>query len=260
MRFTPRVLAVAALLVAMAFLIHHVHALEEAELLGISEKVTYYFAILGLGAVTAVVFCVLLLPLFGEFMGNVFFTPNEQIERNPHADALAQLAAGGIQGALDEYLLVYEDNPEDILAASEIVRLYCEKLGEYDLAAEFLVEALAYPDRTLEDAAFFSQRLVDICWFHQHDGPRARAILLRIIEEMPGTREAANAQHRLQEIERIMNLSAACVIEEDPRNEPALIAPPPASDGSAAAQSESKSESPEKPDFWSISKKPPGSA
>ena len=205
MRLLPRVLAVVIMLVAMFLLIRQTKVLAAAEEPDMARLVTYYIGILGLAAVTAVVSCVSLLPLLGEFMGNVMFTPNQQIERSPHHDALAKLAAGDFQGAIDEYKAVFEDDPQDIHAASEVVRLYCEKLHETEPAEDFLVEALSYEERTPEEKSFLSQRLVDVCWNYQRDGIRARAILIKIAEEMPETREAANAIHRLQEIDRVMN-------------------------------------------------------
>ena len=205
MRLFPRVLAVTLLLAAMSLMIRHAKELSDAGESEVTHLVTYYFCILGLAAVTALVSYVLLLPLFGEYAGNFIFNPNEKIERNLHAEALVKLAAGDFQGAVDEYRAVFEEDPQDIHAASEIVRLYCEKLNEPDSAADFLVEALSYAERLPEDVAFFSQRLVDVCWHYQHDGIRARAILIKIAKDMPETREAANALHRVQEIDRIMN-------------------------------------------------------
>jgi len=202
MRLLPRVIAVLVMLVALFLLISRLRGLQAAGEVETSRLVSYYFWILGLSAATALVTCICLLPLLGEFAGGFLFNPNEEIERDPHASALAKLAAGDFQGAIDDYREVYEDDPQDTHAATEIVRLYCEKLNEPDPAAEFLIGALSYPDRTKEEIAFFSQRLVDVCWIHQHDAIRARAILIKIAEDMPETREAANALHRLQEIER----------------------------------------------------------
>lgn len=206
MRIFPRIIIVAALLAAMFLLIRHVEALQNAGV-ETSKLVTFYFAILGLAVVTALIFCVTMLPLLGEFIGNFMFTPNEKIERSPHADALAKLAAGDFLGAVEEYREVFQDNPQDTHAASEIVRLYCDKLEDPESAAGFLAEALAVGDRTPEEIAFLSQRMVDVCWLHQHDAIRARAILIKIAEDMPETREAANALHRLQEIDRAINES-----------------------------------------------------
>ena len=225
MRLIPRVLAVVIMLAAMFLLIRNVKELTEAgdpntgEQITMSEQVSYYVCILGLAAATAVVSCVSLLPLLGEFAGNLMFTPNEKIERSAHHDAMVRLAARDFQGAADEYRTVFEDDPEDLHAASEVVRLYCEKLHNPDPAADFLVEALSYSDRSPESIAFLSERLVDVCWHHQHDGIRARAILSKIAQDMPETREGANALHRLKEIERIMNQDVHLATEqasEDP--------------------------------------------
>jgi len=207
MRILPRVFVVALLLAGMFLLIEHVRELQEAGI-ETSKLVTFYFAILGLAVVTALIFCVTMLPLLGEFVGNFMFTPSEKIERSPHADALAKLAAGDFLAAVEEYRDVFQDNPQDTHAASEIVRLYCDKLEDPDSAADFLAQALSYSDRTPEEIAFLTERMVDVCWIYQHDAIRARALLIKIAEDMPETREAANALHRLQEIDRILNESA----------------------------------------------------
>jgi len=217
MRLIPRVLAVAIMLLAMFILIHHAKVLEAGDEAEKAQVFNYYIGILGLAAVTAVVFCVALLPLLGEFAGNLMFTPSEQIERSPHHDALAKLAAGDFQGAIDAYRAVFEDDPRDLHAASELVRLYCEKIHEFEPAEDFLVEALSYDDRSPEESAFLSQRLVDVCWNFQKDGIRARAILIKIAEDMPETREAANALHRLQEIDRMMNQDVYLAQQDAPQ-------------------------------------------
>lgn len=204
MRVFPRLLIVALMLGSIYLLINHVRGLSENEV-SMSQTMTYYVLILALSAVTALVFCLSLLPLLGELAGKFVFTPDEQIERNPHADALAKIAAGDLLGAVEAYKEVFEENPSDTHAASEVVHLYCDKLHDPDSAASFLAEALSIPDRPTEETVFLSQRMVDVCWVHQHDGIRARAILIKIAEDLPETRYAANALHRLQEIDRVMN-------------------------------------------------------
>ena len=203
MRIFPRVLLVALMIAGMFFLIQHVRSFpEDVEW---SRLIKYYIAIMGLAAVTAVVTCISLLPIVGDLAGHFLFTPNQKIERSPHADALAKLAAGDFEGAIEEYREVFEENPQDTHAASEIVRLYCDKLGQPEPAADFLVEALSVGERNPEEWAFLQERMVDVCWGYQHDGVQARAILTHIIEQMPETRQSANAMHRLQEIERILS-------------------------------------------------------
>ena len=202
MRLIPRLLAVALMLGAMFFLIQHLKDLQAQGEVEMSSLVAYYVGIMGLGAATALVTCISLLPLLGEFAGNFLFSPNIQIERSPHADALAKVAAGDFEAAVEEYKSVVDDNPKDTHAINEVVRLYCEKLGQPEPASDFLLEVLSYDDWTPEERAFLSERMVDVCWDHQRDAVRARAILMKIAEDMPETREAANALHRLQAIER----------------------------------------------------------
>ena len=87
------------------------------------------------------------------------------------------------------------------MALSEIVRLECEHLDNPAAAADILEQALER-EWTPEDAAFLTSRLVDVYWKHQRKAREARALLMQIIEAMPGTKHSANAQHKLQEIER----------------------------------------------------------
>ncbi len=167
-----------------------------------SSQVVMLFAGMLLVAVTAGGFFVVsFLPDIGEGVGNFFFNPNEPVEENPHGKALAAVARGDYRGAITEYERVFEKNPEDTLALSEITHLYCDKLHEPASAAAILEEALN-DEWAPEDAAFLSSRLVDVYWNHQGDARRARELLLQVIETLPGTRHAANAQHRLHEIER----------------------------------------------------------
>lgn len=141
------------------------------------------------------------MPAVGEWIGNFFFNPNEAPEKGPHADALGASARGDYPRAIEEYRRAFEKDPSDTLALSEIVRISCDKLHDCDAAAGLLEDALE-KEWVPEDAAFLSSRLVDVYWNHQHDAKRARAMLMQIIETLPNSKYAANAQHRLHEIER----------------------------------------------------------
>ncbi len=146
-------------------------------------------------------FVVSFLPDIGEGIGNFFFNPNTPVEVNPHGKALAAVARGDYRGAIHEYEKVFEDDPSDTLALSEITHLYCDKLHDPASAATLLENALGR-EWMAEDAAFLSSRLVDVYWHHQGNLSRARELLLEVIELLPGTKHAANAQHRLHELER----------------------------------------------------------
>ena len=163
----------------------------------------YFGGAVLLGIVAGTVVVLTLLPRLGDGIGSAFFVPNEPIEKNPHADALAAIARGDYARAIDEYEKAYSKNPSDTHALSEMARLYCEKLHDPAPAAELLESGLDH-DLPPEDAAFLSARLAEVYWNYQRDGVKARALLTQVIELMPNTRHSANAAHRLQEIERIL--------------------------------------------------------
>jgi cytochrome c-type biogenesis protein CcmH/NrfG len=170
-----------------------------------SEDSSWVMVLFGLtvlvGASTGVVLVMTILPWFGDAVGNVVFQPNERADKNPHADAMAAMARGDYHKAIAEYERVYAASPQDSHALSEVARIYCEKLHEPEAAASVLEQALER-DLVPEDAAFLCSRLADVYWNHQHDSVRARELLTQVIGLLPGTRHAANATHRLQEIER----------------------------------------------------------
>lgn len=175
-----------------------VNAQEEAD----SSKVVLLFgSVVLVGGLTGVLFVIMIMPAMGDWIGNFFFQPNEQAERDPHADAQAALARGDHEGAIAEYRAVLEKDPGDLLSYSEIAKIACDHLADPAMAAEVLEQAMER-EWTPDDAAFLTTRLVDVYWQHQRDARRARALLLQIIEAMPGTRNAANAEHRLREIEQ----------------------------------------------------------
>jgi tetratricopeptide (TPR) repeat protein len=152
---------------------------------------------LGIGGVLIVCF----LPMLGDWIGNFFFNPNDQLDRSPHADALAAIAQGDFDAAIEEYRRCVEKNPTDTLAISEVARLYAQKLDDAGSGTAELEEALAQ-DWPPDDAAFLTVRLAEIYWAHLHNPQRARELLLSVTASFPNTHHAAVAQQRLREIER----------------------------------------------------------
>ena len=163
-----------------------------------------YLVIMGLGVIMAGILSMLVIPAIGDAVGSLIYNSPEQAPKNPHAPALAKINAGDLEGAVEEYKAVLEQTPDDTLAISEVVHLYCDKLGQPDEAATFLEAQIENGDWTNDQVAFLSTRLVDVYWLHQQDAFRSREILLQIAEQFPDTRHSANAFHRLQEIDRTL--------------------------------------------------------
>ncbi len=168
-----------------------------------------------LGLAGGVFVALYVLPTIGEKFGGLFFNPDEEIEKDVHAEAIVLIAKGDYQGAVEAYRAVYEEDPADTLALSEIVKLYCDKLGDPEAGARVLEEALEN-EWTPEAGAFLAERLVDVRWHYQRDAIIARALLIQIAETMPDTKYAANAQHRLREIERVVEEGVRHALEDAP--------------------------------------------
>jgi tetratricopeptide (TPR) repeat protein len=166
-----------------------------------TKIVMLFGAVVLVGGTAGILFALMVMPALGDAVGNFFFQPNDKIEKGPHSDAQGAVARGDYAGAVEAYRRVLANDPSDTLAVSEIAKHCCEHLNDPAAAAAALEEALNH-DLLPEEAAFLSSRLVDVYWRYQRDARNARALLLQIVETMPGTRHAANAQHRLQEIEK----------------------------------------------------------
>ncbi len=170
-----------------------------------NKIVLYFGGVVLIGGAAGVLIVTVVLPAVGDAIGNLFFSPNQSIGKAPHADALVAIARGDYEAAVQEYLKAFEKDPHDTLALSEVAKIECEHLGNPVAAADVLEQALER-EWTPEDASFLTSRLAEIYWKYQHNARDARGLLMQIIESMPGTKHAANAQHKLQEIERALAL------------------------------------------------------
>jgi tetratricopeptide (TPR) repeat protein len=166
-----------------------------------ANKVILYFcgAILD-GLILALLVAKLFVSAIGDRVGTYFFNPGEEIEHDPHADAIAKLAQGDPDGAIEVYEEILRKDPADTLAISEIARICCRDLGDTARAATVLERALA-EEWPHEQSSFLGNRLADV-YMLQEDPLRAREVIQQIAETMQGTRYGANAQHRLHEVER----------------------------------------------------------
>jgi tetratricopeptide (TPR) repeat protein len=201
MRALPRLLLFLGLGYLAFVLFHEARLASKNPDIDPSKVVLLFAGVVLVGGCAAIIVVVMLMPRIGDAVGNFFFQPNQEIEKDPHSSAQAALARGDYATAVEEYRQILESEPADTLSYSEIAKISCEHLDDAAGAATLLEQALQ-SEWPPEDAAFLSTRLVDVYWKHQRDARSARALLLQIIETMPGTRHAANAEHRLQEIEQ----------------------------------------------------------
>jgi tetratricopeptide (TPR) repeat protein len=152
------------------------------------------------GLCVAAILAFTIVPMIGQSVGGFFFNPGTEVEKDPHSDAIAKLAQGDPEGAIGVYESILGKDPNDSLAISEIARICCRNLSDPARAAAYLERALEreWPQ---EQVSFLGNRLADV-YLLQEEPMRARQIIVQIAENMPDTKFAANAQHRLHEIDR----------------------------------------------------------
>lgn len=168
------------------------------------SKIVITFAGVILVALVAGVFLAMsIVSAIGDWMGNVVVNPGEQAAHDPHNDAQARVAQGDYEGAIRIFLEIFEKDPADVHALSEAGRLHAEKRGDIASAAAVFENALQ-AELPHEQSAFIANKLVDVYWNYQGDAARAKGLLAQIIETMPETKYAANALHRVHEIDRAL--------------------------------------------------------
>jgi tetratricopeptide (TPR) repeat protein len=198
-----RGLLILGLLWLEVVLFYYVGKIRDSENPDNTTLLLLFLGIVVIAIVIGTIFALFVVPAIGEFVGNFFFNPNQEIEKSPHSAAMAKIAQGDYEGAVEEYKKTLEETPDDTHALSEIIHLYCDKLHNHDAAELFMEDALQ-KEWPPEQGAFLASRLVDIYWIHKHDAARARHVLNQIVDTMPDTKYAANAAHRLHEIDRAL--------------------------------------------------------
>ena len=208
MRKVTRVLFILGLIWLEFILYKNVVHIRDSDNPDNTKLMVLFVSIIFVAIIIGVITALIIIPSIGEMIGNFFYNPNQEIEKNAHSDAMAKIAQGDYEGAIGEYRKNLEENPEDMHALSEIIHLYCDKLHDHDAAERFLEDALQ-KEWPPEQGAFIASRLVDVYWNHKRDAARAKHVLEQITETMPNTRHSANAVHRLHEIERALADEAA---------------------------------------------------
>lgn len=219
MRPVYRFIVVLALLyLAYVILRQAAPVMQEGEGLSDAARVIGWFiAAVILAGVAGVVLAVTVVPAIGERVGAFFYSPDEEMEPDPHGPAVSLYAQGDYEGAIEAYRELLEKQPDDLQCASEIARIYAEKLEDPAKAAECLEDALEV-DHGQDETAHLAFRLVDLYENDLDDHPRAVALLNQVIDTMPDTRHSANARHRLKVLGEKMQ--APQESEEAPAPEP----------------------------------------
>jgi tetratricopeptide (TPR) repeat protein len=154
-------------------------------------------------AISAGIFFVMvILPKLGDAVGTVMYSSGEEVRADSSMRAAACMAAGDYDGAIDEYKKAIAEKPGDPFPVSEIAKIYSDKHKDSARALTYLQAHLESHEWAEDNAAFLMFRIVDI-HTHEHRLEEAKDILEQIVGNFPGTRHAANAKHKINEVEQL---------------------------------------------------------
>jgi hypothetical protein len=139
-------------------------------------------------------------PAIGDRLGETFYSAPEKAEQTATQKAMALVAQGEYHKALAAFGKILEENPTDRFAVMEMAKIYQDKLGDQEESVHVLERAIAgeWPE---DDKCFFLVKLADMHASQRGDFARARELLEQLINTFPDSHHAANAHHKLREIE-----------------------------------------------------------
>ena len=146
-----------------------------------------------------IVFVLQILPTFAHRLTHAIYDSAEMVERDVMHDARSLLAQGDYQGAIKAFREAAKAEPLNRLPWIEIAKIHKERLGNPAAAVETIRYALESQEWEVNDAAYFLFRLAEL--YDEVEGNRASAVAImrQVVQEFPGTRHSANANHKLRE-------------------------------------------------------------
>ena len=168
-----------------------------------SRAVSQLPALMLAGVYLGVLFVLYILPAITDKATSAVLDSNEIVESDPLHDARAAYARGDYGEAMKVYQSVTETDPYNRLPWVEIAKIQHDNLENPLASLETLRTALESHEWPVNDAAFFMGRIAEIYKEDLEDQDSAITILQQMIELFPETRHAANATHRLREMDAI---------------------------------------------------------
>ena len=150
----------------------------------------------------AIFAAVFVLPLVGEWIGNLFYSSGEEVEPDEYSLAASKVAQGDYDGAIKAYQSIAKDEPDTRFPIVEIAKIQQEHLNDSSAAITTIQSALDSKQWPENDASFFMFRLADLYQSEFNDVESAKNYLNRVLDTFPETRHAANARHKLNQIEQ----------------------------------------------------------
>lgn len=146
-----------------------------------------------------IVFVFQILPMMAHKMTHAIYDSAEMMEHDVMHEARSLIAQGNYHGAIEALKQASAAEPLNRLPIVEMVKIQKDNLRDPAAAIATVREALETREWEPNDAAYFLFRLAEL--YDEGAGDRATAtvIMQQVVDEFPGTRHSANANHKLHE-------------------------------------------------------------
>lgn len=201
MRLLPRLVVLAGLLYLCIILFREGKRLEAVG----THDPSHLFLIFG-GALLAaiaggIIIAVTALPVLGEKIGQLIYGAPDDSAHDPFFLAHSMIEDGDYVEAISFYRQALAADPDDTAAIEGIADVQTKYLGETAVAIEGL-ELQLQKHWPPDEEAFLKCKLAEIHARYEQNMPRARELLVEVIEAYPDTVASRNALHLLEELER----------------------------------------------------------
>jgi len=149
--------------------------------------------------VIGIFFVFQVLPSIAHRFTHAIYDSAEMVEVDPMHDARSLFAQGDYEGAIEAFKEASQADPMNRFPWVEIAKIQRDNLKEPLAAIATLREALESQEWEVNDAAYFMFRLAELYDEDMENREVAAEILQQVCEELPETRHAANARHKLHE-------------------------------------------------------------
>lgn len=174
---------------------------------GYRNGMAFFTYIIFVCITAGVVFLKWVLPALGDKVADSFYSAPEKTEQTLTHKAMAMVAQGEYRKAIELFEKALAEGPKERFPLMEMVKLHQDKLGDTETAVGLLENAVTDEGFGTDDRCFFMIKLADMHANQRHDYARARQVLEELIQNHPHSNHAANAHHKINEIDELELMS-----------------------------------------------------
>lgn len=189
----------------------------ESERLGLEGQQTFKGILLTFltAGVVGILFVVHVLPAIVQRFTHAIYDSGEMVGHDVMRDARSLFAQGEYEAAIEEFSNAIAAEPGNRMPWMEIAKIQKDCLDDPQAAIETLSQAIEAFGWPMDDGVYFRFRLAELHEQVNGDHTAAAALMQQVAELYPNTRHAANAKHRLQELDQGVEAAALAAQERE---------------------------------------------